>query len=124
MIKVFDYITELDCFVVNKEFAEIIDELGLNEWSEVVWIGRYFTLDNDYGEHWFDNWDERHLLEERAMALGYQYESLMVIDPQRFQNGVDGPCHTEQQRKMFWTDVCKSLSLSLETIFEEARTNN
>ena len=71
-----------------------------------------------------DNWHKREALEEKAKALGYDYESLMIIDPKRFQDGQDGPCHSDEQRKLFWTDVCKSLSLSLQTIFEEARSNN
>jgi hypothetical protein len=124
MIKVFDYIKELDCFIVNPLFAEIANYLGLNEWNEVVWVGRYFILDNDYGEHWFDNWDHREEIRERAEALGYEHEFLMVIDPDRFVNGKDGPCHTKEERKRFWTDVLKTLHLSVETIIEEARKFN
>lgn len=122
--KVFDYIEALDCFVVNPEFKELIYDLGLNEWNEVVWIGRYLTLDNDYGEHWFDNWDERERIEELALKLGYKHEDLMIIEPTRFANGKDGPCHADVERKRFWTDVCKSLSLSIHTIVSEARRNN
>lgn len=124
MIKVFNYIEELDCFVVNEKFKEIVDYLGITEWNEVVWIGRYFSLDNDYGEHWFDNWDEREKLEEAAEAMGYKYEFLLVIEPNRFQDGKDGPCHTREERKRFWTDVLKSFHLSLDTIFVEARKFN
>jgi hypothetical protein len=40
--QVFDYIEELDCFVVNKEYEQVATYLGLTEWSSVVWIGRYF----------------------------------------------------------------------------------
>jgi len=50
-IKIFDYIPELDCFKINPIYKEIADELGLSEWTEVVWIGRLFCMDNDYGEH-------------------------------------------------------------------------
>ena len=124
MIKVFDYIEQLDCFKINDEFKSIADLLGLTEWSEVVWIGRYFMLDNDYGEHWFDNWDEREALEEKAFALGYKSEFLFIINPRSFINNKDGPCHTDEERKFFWTDVCKSLALSFTTIFAEARKNN
>lgn len=124
MIKVFEYISELDCFTVNLHFKEIVDYLGISEWSEVVWIGRYFTLDNDYGEHWFDNWDEREKIEEKAKNLGYESEFLFIINPLRFRNGKDGPCHTDVEIKRFWTDVLKSLHLSLETIFAEARSFN
>lgn len=33
-------------------------------------------------------------------------------------------CHTQKERKQFWTDVLKSLELSYETIFNEARKFN
>lgn len=122
--QVFDYIQVLDCFIVNAAFKELINNLGLNEWNEVVWIGRYLMLDNDYGEHWFDNWDGREKIEEQALKLGYQQENLMIIEPFRFASGIDGPCHADVERKTFWTDVCKSLSLSIETIISEARRNN
>jgi hypothetical protein len=63
-LKVFDYIADLDCFVVNGQYRQIADELGLSEWNPVVWIGR------------------------------------------------------------FWTDVLKSLELSYDLLFEEARRFN
>jgi hypothetical protein len=90
----------------------------------VVWIGRLFTLDNDYGEHWFDNWDEREALEDKAHKLGIASDQVMIIVPDRFKNDYDGPCHTPAFRKQFWTDVLKSLELSYDTLFEEARLNN
>jgi hypothetical protein len=152
MIKVFDYIPELDAFVVRKEFSDLMGRLNLTEWHPVVWIGRLFKLDNDYGEHWFDNWDEREDLEDKAKALGYDDIDLMVVVPSVFADhpprcmnckkdverravcphcgdrnlfvGPDGPCHEDVQRKRFWTDVLKSLALSLDTIFEEARYNH
>lgn len=124
MIKVFDYIPELDCFKVTEDFKSIADELGLSEWNEVVWIGRYFTLDNNYGEHWFDNWKIREINEKKADSIGYDSDDLLFIDPERFENGKDGPCHTNEERKRFWTDVCKSLHMSLETIFAEAKKIN
>lgn len=124
VIKVFDYIKELDCFDVNPDFKYIAHYLGIVEWSEVVWIGRYFTLDNDYGEHWFDNWEEREAVEQKAEALGYSAEMLLFINPERLRNGKDGPCHSDEDIKNFWTDVLKSLHLSLDTIFAEARSFN
>lgn len=119
-IKIFKYIDQLDCFVVNPEYKIIADRLGLTEWNEVVWIGRYFSLDNDNGEHWFDNWDHRDKLESKAKALGINYDDLLVIDSDRFKNDFDGPCHSGLERKVFWTDVLKSLELSLDTIINEA----
>ena len=124
MIRVFDYIASLDAFVVADEFRSISDVLGLNEWHPAVWIGRLFTLDNDFGEHWFDNWDLREAIEDKATALGYDSADLMIIDPARFADGCDGPCHTPEFRKAFWTDVLKSLTLSLELIFDQARRYN
>jgi hypothetical protein len=77
-----------------------------------------------YGEHWFDNWDERGVLEQRARELGIDPYDLMVINPDRLANDSDGPCHSRKQRKLFWTDVLKSLELSHELLFEEARSQN
>ncbi|MEP7264820.1 MAG: hypothetical protein ABI772_09990 [Bacteroidota bacterium] len=124
MIQVFKYIDQLDCFIVDNEFKKIADTLGLTEWNEVVWIGRYFILDNDFGEHWFDNWDLREKLEEQAKQLGIDSHNLLIIDPERFKNDKDGPCHSDFERKKFWTDVLKSLKLDYETIFNEARKEN
>ena len=100
------------------------DKLGLTEWNEVVWIGRYFLLDNDNGEHWFDNWEERDKLAEQAKELGIEYNDLLIIDHSRFKNDYDGPCHTSDERKRFWTDVLTSLELSLDTIINEAKKLN
>lgn len=116
LIKIFDYFPELDCFYATKEYRDIADELGLAEWTYVVWIGRLFTMDNDYGEHWFDNWDDREAIAEKAKKLGVQSESLYIINPSRFMDGKDGPCHSDEERKAFWTDVLKSLTLSIDTI--------
>jgi hypothetical protein len=123
-LKIFQYIADLDCFIVTDQYRRIADELGLVEWSPVVWIGRLFLMDNDVGEHWFDNWDLREQLRPEAEKRGIAYEDLLVIDPQRFQNGADGPCHEPEQRKRFWTDVLQSLELSYDLLFAEARTVN
>lgn len=124
MIQVFKYIEQLDCFIIDNEYKNIIDSLGLAEWNEVVWIGRYFLLDNDNGEHWFDNWDLRENLEAKAKQLGIESDNLLIVAPERFKNDYDGPCHTDIERKMFWTDVLKSLRLSYDTIFNEAKKVN
>jgi hypothetical protein len=50
-VRVFKYIEQLDAFVVTEEYRQLADQLGLTEWHPVVWIGRLFILDNDYGEH-------------------------------------------------------------------------
>jgi hypothetical protein len=123
-IKIFRYLDDVDCFVVSDEYRRIADQLGLTEWSPVVWIGRLFTLDNDYGEHWFDNWHLRDPLEEAAQQRGLTEDELLIIDPERFQNGKDGPCHPPEFRKRFWTDVLRSLELSLDLLAGEARAFN
>jgi hypothetical protein len=124
MVKVFKYIEELDAFVVDPEYRIIARQLGLMEWSEVVWIGRYFLMDNDLGEHWFDNWELRERVAEKIDSLGLDEQEVFLIDPDRFQDGRDGPCHTDEDRKYFWKDVLISLHLSMETLIREARTQN
>ena len=123
-IKIFRYIESVDSFVVTDEYRVIAETLGLTEWHPAVWIGRLFILDNDYGEHWFDNWDLREAQKESAEANDLDPDELMIIDPQRFQNGKDGPCHTDDIRKRFWTDVLKSLELSYDLLFDKARQWN
>lgn len=123
-IRIFEYIDFLDCFVVNPAYKTIADYLGLTEWNEVVWIGRYFSLDNDYGEHWFDNWTLRDQLETKAKEVGIACNELLILDPDRFKNDVDGPCHTPAERFLFWRDVLRSLELSMELLFHEARKCN
>ena len=124
LVKIFDYFPELDCFYATKEYQEIAEELGLVEWTQVVWIGRLFAMDNDYGEHWFDNWNERETIKEKAKSLGIDSECLYIINPQRFVDDKDGPCHSDEERKAFWTDVLKSLTLSIDTIGMIALNHN
>lgn len=112
-IRVFRYLEDLDAFVVTDAYREIADSLGLTEWHPAVWIGRLFCMDNDFGEHWFDNWELR-----EQLGVG---EDHLVIDPDRFQDGRDGPCHTREFRKRFWTEVLRSFELSLDLLFEKAR---
>lgn len=123
-LKIFNYIEELDAFTVTHEYQKIAQTLGLIEWNPVVWLGRYFLLDNDFGEHWFDNWELRAEKEKNAAALGLDASDLLVIDPGRFQNGIDGPLHSPEQRKQFWTDVLISLELSFEVLCNEAKFYN
>ena len=124
MVKIFEYLEKLDCFLVSSQYKSIAQTLGLTEWHDVVWIGRYFALDNDYGEHWFDNWEFRSKIETETTLLGIDASEIFIVDPDRFKNGVDGPCHSDGERKQFWTDVLKSLHLSYEVLFAEARRFN
>jgi hypothetical protein len=123
-VAIFKYIPELECFVADDHYRRIADYLGLSEWNPVVWIGRLFTRDNDFGEHWFDNWDERAEIEERAFELGYDCNQLLIVAPARFQDGRDGPCHTDEFRRRFWIEALSSLRLSLGLIIDEARHLN
>lgn len=120
-VRVFQYIEPLDAFLVTDAYRALAKQLGLAEWNPVVWIGRLFTLDNDYGEHWFDNWELRETLEAKAAELGIDAHDLMIIDPERFKDNKDGPCHPPEIRKAFWTDVLQSLELSYAVLFEAAR---
>ena len=81
-------------------------------------------MDNDYGEHWFDNWDLREANAAEAKRLGRDSNDLLFVDPDRFQNGKDGPCHSAEFRKRFWTDVLISLELDACLLFDEAREFN
>jgi hypothetical protein len=123
-VRIFRYLPALDAFLVTPEYWALAECLGLTEWHPAVWIGRLFTLDNDYGEHWFDNWDEREEKAAQAQALGIAPEDLLIINPARFQDGKDGPCHPPEMRKRFWTDVLISLELSYDLLFAEARLQN
>jgi hypothetical protein len=115
-IRIFRYIPEVDAFVVTDEYRQIADALNLSEWNPVVWIGRLFARDNDFGEHWFDN--------EESQGYRGLVEGHLIIDPDRFQDGRDGPCNTPEFRKRFWTDVLRSLELSLDLLFDKARQVN
>jgi len=66
----------------------------------VVWLGRYFALDNE-NEHWFDNWEARDNIEEKAKTLGLKYENLLIIDPDRFKNGLDGQATPTEKGNYF-----------------------
>jgi hypothetical protein len=123
-VKIFNYLPELDAFIVTDEYRKIADTLDLSEWNPVVWIGRLFTLDNDFGEHWFDNWELREERKEQADAMGIPYEELLIIDPERFRYGDDGPCNHPQVRKAFWTEVLDELRLSHDLLFDKARDLN
>ena len=123
-VRVFRYIEPLDAFLVTDEYRSLAEQLGIGEWHPAVWIGRLFTLDNDYGEHWFDNWEEREAHSTQAAQMGIDVGDLLIIVPERLAGGDDGPCHPPELRKRFWTDVLKSLELSYETFFEEARLQN
>lgn len=123
-VRVFRYIEDLDAFLVTKQYQQLADYLGISEWNPVVWIGRLFTLDNDYGEHWFDNWKEREARAERAAEFGIDHSELLVLAHDCFADGKDGPCHSPEVRRQFWTDVLKSLELSEELLFAEARLTN
>jgi hypothetical protein len=120
-VRVLQYIAQLDAFLVTDEYRALAHRLGLAEWNPMVWLGRLFTLDNDYGKHWFDNGEEREAVAARATVLGIDTADLMIINPERFKNDADGPCHPPELRKKFWTDVLTSLKLSDALLFAATR---
>lgn len=63
-------------------------------------------------------------IEPAAARCGLDVDELLIIDPERFQNGADGPCHTPAVHTQLWTDVLRSLELSFDLIADEARTFN
>ena len=81
-------------------------------------------MDNDVGEHWFDNWNLRQRIKGEAERFGRDADELLIIDPDRFQDGTDGPCNTPEFRKRFWTDVLISLELDPHLLFDKARAFN
>jgi hypothetical protein len=115
---------EVDAFDVTPEYRDLADTLGLTEWNPVVWIGRLFALDNDFGEHWFDNWNEREKRRLLAEQHGLDSDRLLCVDAERFQDGQDGPCNEPEFRARFWHEVLKCLELSPELLFEKARQLN
>jgi len=119
-VRIFEYLPQLDAFRVTPGCQRLADYLGLTEWHAAVWIGRLFMLDNDVGEHWFDNWDEREAVAEKAHKLGIDPYSLMVVRPEWFADGRDGPCNTPELRKRFWTDVLKSLEHQLRPVVRQS----
>jgi hypothetical protein len=123
-VKIFNYIPELAAFVVTDEYRKLADTLNLSEWNPIVRIGRLFTLDNDFGEHWFDNWELREEKKEQAESMGFCHEELMIIDPERLRDGRDGPCNLPELRKAFWTEVLDELKLSHNFLFDKARDAN
>ena len=73
-IKVFNYFHSLDCFVMTREYLSIAERLGFDGWEAGAWIGRLCALDNDFGEHVFDNHSERDALARKARERGYDPE--------------------------------------------------
>lgn len=107
-------------FSVTQEYASIATKLSLFEWSPIIWIGRLICLDNDYGEHIFDNWNERDALLMACPNIKLHETEIFIVSPDRLKNGKDGPCNTDDVRKLFWENVFESLSLDLELLFIKA----
>jgi len=122
-VKIFKYLNELDAFVLTDEYKHVAEHLGLGGWESYAWIGRLFTMDNDFGEHWFDNWELREQMAADAEKLGFDESELLIFDASRMTDFKDGPCHSDASRKKFWTEVLQNLELSLDLIIEEARSN-
>ena len=79
---------------------------------------------NDYGEHWFDHWEDRDELEEAALKLGIESYDLMIVKAETLSTEWDGSCHSREIRKMFWTQVLKSLKLDMQFLIALACEEN
>jgi hypothetical protein len=144
-VKVFDYYPAVDAFWCTPAYKELAEGLHLVEWSPVVWVGRLFARDQDFGEHWFDNWELREAREKAfpdfAPPAGESWETALIVDPACFTEtdaycfgchqghkelscpcgslvhvGTDGPCTSAAAKKAFWTDVLSSLAVSRATL--------
>lgn len=117
-------------FSVQPDFARVVELLDMFEWSPVVWLGRLLLMDEDYGEHMFDAWEERDALRPKIRELGLgkllgnDGEFALVVRPETFVGRRDGPCNTNAARLAFWTDVLSSMSLSAATMLECARSHH
>lgn len=117
-------------FSVHPDFARVVELLDMYEWSPVVWLGRLLLMDEDFGEHIFDAWDERDALRPKIAELGLgrllgDYgEFALIVRPEVFVGRRDGPCNTNAARFAFWADVLSSLSLSAATMLECARSHH
>ncbi|MEZ6038542.1 MAG: hypothetical protein R3F29_13760 [Planctomycetota bacterium] len=120
-MRIFDYHADLDAFTLTREYAALIEVLDVDPWEAYAWLGRLFSLDNDVGEHWFDNWELREQRSEAAARAGFDDAQLLIVDPRRMVDGRDGPCNSDDFRKRFWIDVLRSLDLSEELICDKAR---
>lgn len=151
-MKILHYYPELDAFHCTTEFTWIAETLGIAEWTPVVWLGRLLARDQDFGEHWADRWPEREALQDKYKTFEFlpdeDWSTLLIVVPDAFTQkekwcwscqkefqrlpcpncgkevhvGTDGPCHTDEAKKLFWTDLLKSLDVSLETLFAIARS--
>ena len=61
---------------------------------------------------------------KQSLSAALPYEELLIIDPERFQDGKDGPCQPPALRKRFWTNVLRWLALSFDLLADEARAFN
>lgn len=120
-MRIFRYRHEVEAFELTPEYSALAEALDLDGWESVAWIGRLFSLDNDVGEHWFDNWELREQRAEVAARHGLDANTLLIVNPRRMTDGRDGPCNTDEFRARFWTEVLASLELSEELIIAKAR---
>ena len=120
-MRIFRYHPEVDAFTLTPEYEALAEVLDIGGWEAFAWIGRLFSMDNDVGEHWFDNWDLREQRTDVATRHGLDPDTLLVIDPRSMADGRDGPCNTDEFRARFWTEVLSSLELSEDLIITKAR---
>src|SRR5262249_16986453 len=108
-------------FHLTPEYTSLAEAVQMEGWEAFAWLGRLFSLDNDVGEHWFDNWDLREQRAEAAARHGLDTNTLLIVNPRCMAGGRDGPCHTDELRGRFWKEVLMSLELSEDLIIAKAR---
>jgi hypothetical protein len=91
-MRIFRYYPEVDAFALTPEYEALAEVLDIAGWEAFAWIGRLFCLDNDVGEHWFDNWELRGQRAALAARHGLDADTLLIIDPRRMADGRD-QCH-------------------------------
>lgn len=121
-IKVFKKLHNFNAYILEEKYKEICKTLGIIGWEQYAFIGRFFLMDNDSGEHWMDNWELRESISP-SLPPNLDESEILIIDPSKFQNKIDGPNHTNHERLSFWTDVLNSFHISLDTLINEARKN-
>src|SRR5262252_1856499 len=120
-MRIFRYLPEIEAFQLTPEYIALAEALHMDGWEAFAWLGRLFSLDNDVGEHWLDNWDLREQRAQSAARHGLDTSTLLIVNARRMADGRDGPCNTDEFRGRFWKEVLMSLDLSEDLIIANAR---
>lgn len=115
-IPIFQYHESLDGFTIHPAYQKWFISTGVLESPPVDWIGCLLCLDNGFGEILFENDALRVKHADQIHALGLDPSQVFFLEPKRFQTGEDGPCHTDEFRKSFWTQTLRQLRVTPELL--------